>query len=138
MRLEAAAVGLGRGQEHRKCRTRDHRGDPRRLGNVLAHPEPAQDQCKDQLGDEERLDDRELPTVECDRLKRESPGRSSPTEEPERLADEEHDETPVPVPVGHTETRGVLGHEVHRVGQGGRQGEGDCHGHVVNSDRALR
>jgi hypothetical protein len=30
----------------------------------------------------------------------------------------------------------VLRHEVDRIGQGGGQGKGDCHGHVMTSDRA--
>ena len=85
------------------------------LGDVLVDPEPAEDQGEDQFGDEEGLDDRELPAVKCDRLEGKSPCRRHPTEEPQRLADQEADEIPATVFDGHTDAGRVLGHEVYRV-----------------------
>ena len=81
-------MGLCGGQEHRQSCTRDQRGNPCRLCDVLADPESAQDQRKDQLGDEEGLDHRELTSVECDRLERKSPRRGGPAQQPEGLADQ--------------------------------------------------
>ncbi len=137
VRLQVASMGLGRGQEHRQRGTGDQRGGPRHLGDVLVDPEPAQDQAEDQFGDEEGLDDRELPAVECDRLEGKSTCRRHPTEEPERLAKEETDEIPATVFVGHTDTGRVLGHEVDRIGQRRSQGEDDRDGHVTTPDRVL-
>ncbi len=138
VRLQAAAMGLGRGQEHRQRGTGDQCSAPRRLGNVLVDPEPAQDECEDQLGDQERLDDRELTAVESDGLEGKSARGRRPTEEPERLADQVPDEHPATVRVGHTRTRRVLGHQMDRVRQRSGQSEGDRDSHVTRSDRALR
>ena len=133
-----AAVGLGGGEEHRQSSTGDKRGNPRRLGDVLADPKPAQDQGKDQLGDEEGLDHRELAGVKCDRLKSKSPCCGGPTQQPEGLTDQEGDQSPIAVLVGYPDAGRVLCHEVYRIGQGGGQSENDRDGHVMTSDWAIR
>lgn len=101
-------------------------------------PESAQDQSEDQFGDEEGLDDRELPAVECDRLKGKSPCRRHPTKEPEGLADQEDDKIPATVLVRYANTGRVLGQEVHGVCQRSGEREDDGDGHATTSDRVLR
>jgi hypothetical protein len=87
-------MGLGRSQEHGQGRTGDQCSNPRRRGDVLMDPEPAQDEREDQFRDEKGLDNRELPVVECDRLEDESSSGRHPAEEPERLTDQEGDNIP--------------------------------------------
>ena len=49
VRLPVAAMGLGNSQEHRQRRTGHEHGDPRHLGDLLADPEPPEDQGEDQI-----------------------------------------------------------------------------------------
>ena len=121
-------------EEYRQSGAGDKGGSPGRLGYVLSDPKSAQDQREDQLGDEEGLDHRELSSVECNRLEGKSPRRRCPAEQPERLADQERDQSPVAVLARYADAGRVLSHEVCRIGQGSGQGKDDGHGHVMTTN----
>jgi hypothetical protein len=53
------------------------------------------------------------------------------------VTDQEGDKVPATVPVGHSDTGRVLGHQMHGVRQRRRQGEDDRYGHFAKSDGAL-
>lgn len=123
--LQVTAMGFGGGQKDRQRRAGDDGSGPRGLGDVLMDPEPPKEQGEDQFGDEEGLDDRELPAVEGDRLEGESSSRRRPTQEPDRLTDQECDEIKASVRFVRTMAGCMLAHQVEGVCQGGCQSEED-------------
>ena len=130
-------MGLGGGQEHGQRRTGDQAAVHAVFAMCLMDPEPAQEKGEDQLGHEERLDDRELsgcgvrPPGIRTRLRPPTHPRS---QRGWRMRNDE--ELPATVLRAQTSAGGVLCHQVHRVGQGRGQGEDDRDDHAVDSGRA--
>ena len=125
-----AAGRLSHREEHRQCPADGQYRGPRGPRHVLADPHPAQHQDKDQLGDEDRLDHRQLAVVESDGLEREPAHRRDPAEQPQRLPEQVADQAPALLPLRRAGARRMLRHQVDRVGQGGGQGEHHGEGHA--------
>ena len=83
-------------------------------------PEPPQDQRKDELGDQERLYDRDRPVVQRYCLEDEGSGQRHPPKEPQRAGYQIADESPTLGVFGVADAGNVLHDDVEGVGQRGQ------------------
>ena len=92
------------------------------------NPELAQHEREDELGDQQGLHDRNHAIVQSKRLEQERSGQSHPAEEPQRVAEQVHDQPPSRRPAWISGAGHVLSDDTDRIGQSRQQGEDDDHG----------
>ena len=81
--------GLGGQEERRQADTDHERGDPGPRADGVVEPVAAQGQGEDELGDQHRLHDRQLPEVEGDGLEHEGATQEEEADQPARVADQD-------------------------------------------------
>jgi hypothetical protein len=89
-----AAFGFPGDDEHGQAQAGQGGGDPGNPADGLVNPEPAQREGEHELGDQERLDDRNQAIVQGKRLEQERSRQGNPAEKPQRIAEQVPDHPP--------------------------------------------